>query len=184
MPRLIPPMCFVVSSFFCMSASAQGQQTPQTPNAAHAPAECEVWTRELSFARTVADHDPDAFADHVAAGAVFGAGRARQTRGREAIVARWGGIIEGRHVTIEWYPVRTTIGGVDGIAWSEGPSLVIENPGTPEAKYSLGSYRSVWHRDADGVWRVLFDDGSDSAPATPEQVQAFRAGRREDCPAG
>lgn len=51
MSRLVPPMCFVVSSFFCMSASAQ---VPQTPNAAHAPAECEVWTRELSFARTVA----------------------------------------------------------------------------------------------------------------------------------
>lgn len=181
MSRLVPLMCFAVSSVFCMSASAQA---PQTPNAAHSQAECEVWARELGFARTVADHDPAAFADHVAAGAVFGAGRARQTRGREAIVARWGGIIEGRHVTIEWYPVRTTIGGVDGIAWSEGPSLLIENPGTPEAKYSLGGYRSVWHRDPDGVWRVLFDDGSDSAPATPEQVQAFRAGRREACPAG
>lgn len=181
MSRLVPLMYFAVSSLFCMSASAQA---PQTPNAAHAPAECEVWTRELSFACTVADHDPAAFADHVAAGAVFGAGRARQTRGREAIVARWGGIIEGRHVTIEWYPVRTTIGGVDGIAWSEGPSLVIENPGSADANYSLGSYRSVWHRDPDGVWRVLFDDGSDSAPATPEQVQAFRAGRLEACPAG
>lgn len=181
MSRLVPLMCFAVSSVFCLSASAQA---PQTPNATHSQAECEVWARELGFARTVADHDPAAFADHVAAGAVFGAGRARQTRGREAIVARWGGIIEGRHVTIEWYPVRTTIGGVDDIAWSEGPSLLIENPGTPEAKYSLGGYRSVWHRDPDGVWRVLFDDGSDSAPATPEQVQAFRAGRREACPAG
>lgn len=181
MPRLVPLMSVVASSFFCMAASAQAQETPP---ATHSAVECQVWARELSFARTVADHDAAAFADHVAAGAVFGAGRARQTRGREAIVARWGGIIEGRHVTIEWYPVRTTIGGVDGVAWSEGPSLVIENPGTAEAKYSLGGYRSVWHRDPDGVWRVLFDDGSDSAPATPEQVQAFRAGRREACPAG
>lgn len=181
MPRLVPLICFAVSSVFCMSASAQA---PQTPPVVHSAVECEVWARELSFARTVADHDPAAFAGHVAEGAVFGAGRARQTRGREAIVARWGGIIEGKHVTIEWYPVRTTIGGVDGTAWSEGPSLLIENPGTTEAKYSLGGYRSVWHRDPDGVWRVLFDDGSDSAPATPEQVQAFRAGRREACPAG
>ena len=178
MPRraLVSSMLSFVS---CLAASA-----PAWAAAPHSPVECEVWARELSFARTVADHDPAAFADHVAAGAVFGAGRARQTRGREAIVARWGGIIEGKHVTIEWYPLRTTVGGVDGIAWSEGPSLTIENPGAADAKYSLGGYRSVWHRETDGVWRVLFDDGSDSVPATPEQVQAFRDGRRETCPAG
>lgn len=150
----------------------------------HSPAECEVWARELSFARTVAEHDGAGFAAHVEPGAVFGAGRARQSRGREAIAARWAGIVEGRALTIEWYPVRTTVAGVDGIAWSQGPALIILEPGTPRARYSLGSFQSVWRRGADGVWRVLFDDGTEDVPATPEQVAAFRAGRRETCPAG
>lgn len=147
------------------------------------PAECEVWTRELGFAAAVAAHDAAAFAEHVDPGAVFGAGRERQARGREAVVARWAGIVAGEDVTIEWHPERTTVGGVPGIAWSEGPSLVIEHPGTEAARYSLGRFHSVWRRGEDGVWRVLYDDGIDLGPATPAQVEAFRAGRREACPA-
>lgn len=152
--------------------------------AALSPAECEVWARELDFAASVARHDAAAFADHVDAGAVFGAGRERQARGRDAVVARWAGIVEGKAVTIEWYPERTTVGGVAGIAWSEGPSLVIEHPGTDAETFTLGRFHSVWRRGEDGVWRVLFDDGIDRGPADAEQVRAFRAGRREACPAG
>lgn len=147
------------------------------------PDECEVWARELDFAASVAAHDAAAFAEHVDPGAVFGAGRERQARGREAVVARWAAIIAGRDLTIAWYPERTTVGGVAGIAWSEGPSLVIAHPGTDAETFTLGRFHSVWHRGEDGVWRVLYDDGIDLGPATPAQVAAFRAARREACPA-
>lgn len=148
------------------------------------PAECEVWARELDFAASVAHHDAAAFADHVDPGAVFGAGRERQARGSDAVVARWAGIVEGKAVTIAWYPERTTVGDVAGIAWSEGPSLVIEHPGTDAETFTLGRFHSVWRRGEDGIWRVLFDDGLDRGPADADQVRAFHAGRREACPAG
>lgn len=147
------------------------------------PDECEVWARELDFAASVAAHDAAAFAEHVDPGAVFGAGRAQQTRGREAVAARWAGIVAGKDLTIAWYPERTTVGGVAGIAWSEGPSLVIAHPGTDAEAFTLGRFHSVWRRGEDGVWRVLYDDGIDLGPATPAQVEAFRAARREPCPA-
>lgn len=153
-------------------------------SAALSPAECEVWARELDFAASVARHDAAAFADHIDPGAVFGAGRERQARGRDAVVARWAGIVEGKAVTIEWYPERTTVGGAAGIAWSEGPSLIVEHPGTDAEIFTLGRFHSVWRRGEDGVWRVLFDDGIDRGPADADQVRAFRAGRRETCPAG
>lgn len=151
--------------------------------AAHSPVECEVWARELGFARSVATHDAEGFAEHVHAGAVFGAGSERQYRGREAIARAWADIVEGRRLTIEWYPTRTTVGGEDGIAWSQGPALVVRHPGTAQAEYRFGGFRSVWRRGEDGVWRVLFDDGIESVPATPEQVRAFREARRDACPA-
>ena len=144
--------------------------------------ECAVWARELSFAGTVARHDAEAFAGHVEPDAVFGAGSPARTRGRDAIVERWRRIIEGERLTIEWYPTRTTVGGVDGIAWSEGPALVVTDPGTPRQAYRLGRFRSVWRRGEDGAWRVLFDDGDEPRPATEEEARACRAGRRESCP--
>jgi ketosteroid isomerase-like protein len=161
----------------CNAASAQ-------PPAGAAPtARCQVWQRELGFARSVAAHDGAAFREHLHAGAVFGASRSEQTRGPDAIAKRWAGIIEGKALTIEWYPVQTTESrNVPGIVWSAGPSLVIEQPGTAQARYSIGAYHSVWHRGEDGVWRVLYDDGVEARPASEAEVRAFRAARREPCP--
>ena len=116
---------------------------PQSDAGGFSVDECAVWTRELSFAGTVARHDAEAFAGHLEPEAVFGAGSQNRTRGREAIVERWRRIIEGKQVTIEWYPTRTTVGGVDGIAWSEGPALVVTEPGTPDEAYRLGRFRSI-----------------------------------------
>lgn len=143
--------------------------------------ECAVWQRELSFARSVAEHDAAAFAIHVAENAAFGASTREPTRGREAIATRWAGMIAGKHVALRWYPTRVTMApGVDDVAWSSGPSLIEVLDPKARDRYLIGAFHSVWHKDADGVWRVLFDDGVEPRPATPEQVRNFEAGR-SDC---
>lgn len=159
---------------------------PATAMAAPAPAsslsaeECTVWQREQSFARSVAEHDAGAFAGHVHENAAFGAGSPEPTRGRDAIVERWAGLIEGKRVLLRWYPTRVTMApGVGDIAWSSGPSLVEVLDPKAKDKYLLGAFHSVWHKDADGMWRVLFDDGVEPRPATAAEVSAFHAGRAE-----
>jgi ketosteroid isomerase-like protein len=142
--------------------------------------ECTVWQREQSFARSLAAHDVAAFAGHVGANAAFGASTPDPTRGRDAIVKRWAGLLEGKQVALSWYPTRVTMAaGVDDIAWSSGPSLVEVLDPQAKDRYLLGAFRSVWHKDADGVWRVLFDDGVEPRAATAEDVSAFHAGRTE-----
>ncbi|WP_235567123.1 DUF4440 domain-containing protein [Lysobacter sp. Root604] len=146
--------------------------------------ECEVWARELSFAKSVADHDAAAFAEHLQSGAAFGASRSAPTRGRKAIAERWAGIIEGKAVRLEWYPTRVTIGGAADVAWSSGPSLFEDRAPDAKQRFSIGSFHSVWHRDRDGVWRVLFDDGIEGRPVTSAEAMAFRDARRTTCPRG
>jgi ketosteroid isomerase-like protein len=146
------------------------------------PEECTVWKRELDFARSVAEHDATAFADHVGAQAAFGASTPEPTRGREAIVKRWTGIIEGKRAKLLWYPTRVTLGGAPDVAWSSGPSLFEILDPKAKDRYLMGTFHSVWHKDADGVWRVLFDDGIEPQPVTAAQAEAFEKGRR-DCDA-
>lgn len=144
--------------------------------------ECAVWARELSFARSVADHDTAAFAAHVHAGAVFGAKRAQAERGRDAVVRGWAGIVEGKKLKLLWYPTMVAIGGEPDIAYSSGPALYESLAPGAKQRYSLGGFQSIWHKDADGVWRVLFDDGVPPVPATAEQAEAFKQARKEVCP--
>lgn len=172
-------MAYGLAALLVFSTTVRAATDASMPTSAR----CDVWARELSFARSVAEHDAAGFRAHLHAGAVFGAGRDRPARGPDAIAQRWAGIVEGKAITIEWYPTHTTDSAdAPGVAWSSGPSLVIENPGAADARYSIGAFHSVWRRGEDGVWRVLFDDGADSRPADAEQVRAFRAGRRDACP--
>jgi ketosteroid isomerase-like protein len=166
-------------AFACLFAPGSAMAASSAPRLS--ADECVVWQREQSFARSVANHDAAAFAGHVGQNAAFGASSPEPTRGREAIVKRWAGLIEGKRALLRWYPTRVTMApDVMDIAWSSGPALfeVLD----PEAKdrYLLGAFHSVWHKDTDGVWRVLFDDGVEPRPATPGEVDAFNSGQA-DC---
>jgi ketosteroid isomerase-like protein len=175
--------CFACISLLLapLAALAADPAVPQLT-----PDECAVWQREQSFARSVAEHDAAAFAQHVGEHAAFGASTREPTRGRDAIAKRWAALIEGKRMALRWYPTRVTMApGIPDTAWSSGPSLFeVLDPAAKE-RYHLGAFHSVWHKDADGVWRVLFDDGVEPRPATAEEVAAFTAGRAEcDIPAG
>jgi ketosteroid isomerase-like protein len=183
------PQAWRIASLAMFVAIAMPAAVPAAEPKAAAPTtmpqpgseECVVWNRELSFADSIARHDSAAFSEHLRVGVVFGVSRVHQTRGREAVTAAWRGIVEGKTLTVEWYPTRVAIGDVGNIAWSSGPSLFITDPGSDKATYSLGSYHSVWARDADGVWRVLFDDGVEGKNVGAAEVAAFRQARSRPC---
>lgn len=90
----------------------------------------------------------------------------------------------GKQLRLSWYPGMVAIGGEPGIAYSSGPALYEDLAPDSRQRFRIGEFQSIWHRDADGAWRVLFDDGIEPRPASDAEVAAFRAGRREDCPRG
>lgn len=161
-------------AFALLAGSAQAAPPESTRQA-----ECAVWQRELSFARSVAEHDAQAFAAHLHADAAFGVS-GKVTRGRDAITREWTGLIDGTALKLSWYPAVVTLGGDGRTAYSSGPALY-EDPKTGEAR--LGRFGSVWHRGDDGVWQVLFDDGIPPQKADAAAVGRFREGLRPACPA-
>jgi ketosteroid isomerase-like protein len=174
MTRLPRIACIVVLALCSSTASgAEAQASPESPR-------CHVWQRELDFARSVTDHDPVAFASFLAANTAFGVSR-EPTIGREAVTREWQGIIDGSALKLEWYPAVVTVGGDGRIAYSSGPALY-QDPQT--GAYRHGRYGSVWQREADGEWRLVFDDGIRPEPADAAAVQAFREGRKPACPQG
>lgn len=171
----LPRIACIAALALCSSTAsgAEGASSPDSPR-------CQVWQRELGFARSVADHDPVAFAGFLAANAAFGVSR-EPILGREAVVKAWQGIIDGSALKLEWYPAVVTIGGDGRTAYSSGPALY-QDPKT--GAYRHGRYGSVWQREQDGEWRLVFDDGIRPEPADAVAVKAFREGRGRECPPG
>lgn len=167
-------------AFILLPVLAAASAAPAPPAAAPFSAdECAVFARELSFAQSVATHDEAAFAEHVAADAVFAAGSPRPQRGRDAITRAWSPIVRGEGIRLEWYPVRTTV--VGDIAWSTGPALS-EEVEAGVTHYRRGTFESVWRRMADGRWQVVFDSGTPPHEVDAAEAQAFRAARPAACP--
>ena len=187
------PHIAALGSFVCFAAlvpspagaqgSAAAASAAPLPTVVHSAAECAVWRRELSFAKSVEAHDAKAFAAHLHPGAVFNAGSRSPLRGGDTVAQAWTPIVEGREFVLRWRPGVVAIGGDPNIALSRGPSFS-DTPGAdPKERYKVGFFQSVWVRDAaSGEWRVLFDraDGLPRIVATADEGRAHLAAQSSD----
>ena len=110
----------------------------------------EVWRTEEAFAKTMADRDFAAFQTFLSKEAVFWSGGIQ--RGPAAVAAVWKRFYEGEKAPFSWRPDSVEVLESGALAFSSGPVF------DPEGK-RVSTFNSVWRREADGKWRVVFDKG-------------------------
>jgi ketosteroid isomerase-like protein len=111
----------------------------------------QVRAAETAFAASMASRDLEAFASHVASDALFFGGKG-VLRGKEAVVAGWKPFFEGDKAPFSWAPESVEVLDSGTLAFSSGPVRNAEGQQT-------ATFNSVWRREADGKWRVVFDKG-------------------------
>ena len=115
----------------------------------------QVRATELAFAKTMADRDHEAFTSFLADEAVFLEGQGT-LRGKAEIAAGWKRYYEGETAPFSWVPTTVEILQSGTLAFSTGPVR-------DAAGKSLGTYNSVWRKEANGSWKIVFDKGSPPA---------------------
>lgn len=115
--------------------------------------ESEVRAAENAFAKTLADRDHKAFARFIAEDAAF-FGRDDVSRGKQAVVDSWAGLFEGPNAPFSWRSELAVVLDSGGLALSSGP--VFGSDGK-----QFGTFNSIWRREKDGSWKVIFDKGCD-----------------------
>jgi ketosteroid isomerase-like protein len=108
---------------------------------------------EQAFAQTMADRDHEAFASFVADDAIFFGGP-EPLRGKQQVVDGWARFFEGSDAPFSWEPAEVEVLESGALALSSGP--VRNADGELVARFT-----SIWRREADGTWRVVFDKGCD-----------------------
>jgi ketosteroid isomerase-like protein len=111
----------------------------------------QVRAAEVGFARTMATRDRTAFATFVADDAIFFNARGA-LRGKAAVVEAWARFFEGAQAPFSWEPDTVEVLESGALALTSGP--VRDTDGK-----QIGTFNSVWRRDRDGRWRVVFDKG-------------------------
>ena len=111
----------------------------------------QVRSAEISFAKTMADRDLEAFASFLSEEALFFGGQ-DVLRGKEAIKSGWSSFFTGELAPFSWEPEVVEVLDSGDLALSTGPVW-------GAAGKQIGSFNSIWQRGSDGSWKVVFDKG-------------------------
>ena len=140
-------MKFVALAFALANALSIGSAFAQS----NAELAVQVRDTENAFAKTMADRDLEAFASFLAEDAFFFGQKG--LRGKKAVVEAWSKFYDGKTAPFSWRAETVEVLDTGRLAFSSGPVF------DPEGKRTA-TFNSVWRRDADGQWKVVFDKGT------------------------
>ena len=146
-------MAMAMAMAAAMLAAGVAAAETLSPDAAKA----DVFAAERAFAKSMADRDFTAFGRHVAADTLF-FGTVKVHRGRDAVLAAWKPFFDGPQAPFSWEPDQVEVLDSGQLALSTGP---VRNP----QGQIVARFNSIWMRQADGRWLVVFDKGSPPDPA-------------------
>lgn len=124
---------------------------PVSAQAARTTLADEVRRAEAAFAQSMADRDHAAFISHLAADAVF-FGEKTVFRGRDAVAAGWRPLYDAPTAPFSWRPDTVEVLDSGTLALSSGPVF------NPKGERT-GTFSSIWRREPNGEWKVVFDKG-------------------------
>jgi len=119
----------------------------------------QVRAVETAFAKTMAERNQAAFVSYIADEAVF-FGSKGVLRGKAVVAAGWKPLFEGPKAPFYWEPERVEVLDSGKLALSTGPVL------GPEGQ-NMGTFISIWRREAKGHWRIVFDKGCPPCDCAP-----------------
>ena len=137
-------------AFLAALPAASAREAAPTPQSV-TDLQAQVRDAERAFAKTMADRDHAAFTSFLADEAIFFGG-ATPLRGKAAIAAGWKPFFEGPQAPFSWDPDVVEVLDSGRLALSSGP---VKDP----QGNVIGIFNSIWRREADGRWRVVFDKG-------------------------
>jgi len=141
--------------------------------------ENDVRCREIAFSQSVETQDVTAFSSFIDSDARFVGGSVQ--RGVAAVTAAWSVFFSDDAPQMKWRPQIVEVLNDGALALSRGPYRMIVKGEDGALTEHWGTFNSVWRKQDDGVWKVVFDAGNEAAEAPTEETQAL-LDQEVDCP--
>jgi len=122
--------------------------------------EAAIMKADFDFSQSVADRNRDRFLSMLAETVVFNGGTSDELRGRAAVMEAWSGFFEKDGPTLTWAPTSAHVVGAGDVGVTVGSAVLRgKRPdGTVGERHM--EYVTVWRKQEDGSWKVVFDTGS------------------------
>jgi len=123
-------------------------------------AAAQIVKADADFARSVADKNRQQFLSFIAEAAIFNGGAADELHGREAVIADWAPFFAPDGPTLTWAPTAGEVIGAGDLGYTTGRSVFSSKDADGKPIERRGQYITVWKKQADGSWKVIYDTGS------------------------
>ncbi len=131
----------------------------------------DVRCTEISFSQSVENHDITAFTSFIDADARFVSSSI--SRGPVEVTEAWSAFFADDGPDIKWRPQFIEVLKDGNLALSRGPFRMISRDADGELIEYWGTFNSVWRKQTDDSWKIVFDAGDVAAEAPSEDIQAL-----------
>lgn len=133
----------VCAALVALAASARAETNAELKE--------QVRATEIAFAKTMADRDAAAFSSFLSKETIF-MSNGRVTRGAQLVAERWKPFFDGPQPPFSWAPEEVQVLDSGTLAMTSGP---VRDPSGKR----VGTFNSVWRREAKGKWKIVLDNG-------------------------
>jgi ketosteroid isomerase-like protein len=131
----------------------------QSPNTLKAAAD-RILQSDAAFAQSVADKNREKFLSFIADVTTFNGGTANELRSRDAVMKAWSDFFAPDGPTLSWTPLNGEVVGAGDVGYTTGRSVYRQKGADGKITERRGQYITVWRKQEDGSWKVVFDTGS------------------------
>ena len=120
----------------------------------------QIMKSDAAFAQSVADKNRDKFLSFIAEVTTFSGGTANELHGRDAVMKAWSDFFMPDGPTLSWTPTKGEVIGAGDVGYTTGNSLFRQKDKDGKVSERRGQYVTIWKKQSDGSWKVVFDTGS------------------------
>jgi ketosteroid isomerase-like protein len=157
--RSFRPLAAAAVAVVLVHARATAQSRPDTTAAAAA-----ILKADADFAESVAQRNRERFLTFLADVTTFNGGTPGEIHGRDTVMKEWADFFEPGGPTLTWTPTKGEVVGAGDLGYTTGQSIFRARAADGTVQERHGEYLTVWRKQRDGSWKVVFDTGSTLPP--------------------
>ena len=146
---------FALLALLWTSRMSQAQAASADPAAVQ-----QIMKADAGFAAAVASRNREQFLSFVAETTTFNGGAPGEVHGRDAVMKDWADFFNPDGPTLAWAPTHGEVIGAGDLGYTVGNATFTGKNAAGVTVERHSTYLTVWRKQRDGRWMVVFDTGS------------------------
>jgi len=123
------------------------------------PQPADLMNADRAFAKATAERRMEGFLSFLGEDAATIRPDSAVISGKKAVAERWSALLGDPATTISWKPLKASLAESGDMGFTVGSYEITKESANGRTAAGSGKYITIWRKQGDGSWRVVFDSG-------------------------